>query len=86
TPIYLGPGEDRIGSIVLQKSGEYSFLVRLEDPNRPGTAVASAVAAYAVESGSSSPRPVGWGEIGLAIGAALMLSLFVALIAIAAKP
>jgi len=86
TPIYLAPGEDRIGSIVLQKPGEYSFLVRLEDPNRPGTAVASAVAAYAVESGSPPPRPVGWGEIGLAIGAALMLSLFVALIAIAAKP
>ncbi len=88
-PIDLAPGKNVIGWFDTRAGphGGYTILVQLEDPRRPGTSVATAIAAVsALKSKSVSVEPAIEWEIGIAIGAALLITLATVLIVLAAKP
>ena len=88
TPIRLFPGKNVIGWIDTQEEprGTYTLLVRLEDPHRSGITVATAIAEYTLgNKTATAASSTEWG-IGIAIGAALLITLATILIVLAAKP
>ena len=88
TPMRLLPGKNVIGWIDTQKEpqGTYTLLVRLEDPHRPGITVATAIGEYTLGGKATAAITSAEWSLGIAIGAALLITLATVLIVLAAKP
>ncbi len=86
-PLDIVPGKNVIGWLDTHAgpSGTYTILVQLEDPQRPGTRVATAIAAVSAQTHIVAYTGGGWEEVAVAVGIAVLISLATALIVLAVK-
>ncbi len=87
-PMDIVPGKNVIGWLDThaRPPGAYTILVQLEDPHRPGTAVATAVGALSPPEVTPVKSTTIGMEIAIAVVIALVVSLATALIVLAVRP